>query len=209
MKRAPKVDWPQTRELIRLDLEGYERWLPGSASNRHWLWRLGRALTGTEMFGANLLFRLQVYLDGLGWEGAAAGLKALSRVFYAVSIGRDVRADGGLYLAHGHVVVDGTCCLGERVSLGPFVTLGLSNSSSRAFDSQGPVVGSDTVIGTGAKLFGPIRVGARVRVGANSVVVNDVPDDHTAAGAPAQVWLTGQEPSGRSASAEGRRGPPG
>jgi serine O-acetyltransferase len=51
----------------------------------------------------------------------------------------------------------------------------------------GPDVGPLATIGTGAKVLGPVKVGARAQVGANSVVLDDVPPDATAVGAPARV----------------------
>jgi serine O-acetyltransferase len=63
----------------------------------------------------------------------------------------------------------------------PFVTIGL-----RAGEVRGPTVESGVSIGTGAKLIGPIRVGAGARIGANAVVVDDVPPGVTVVGAPAR-----------------------
>jgi serine O-acetyltransferase len=116
-------------------------------------------------------------------------------VLFQVSIGPEVRAGGGLYLAHGHVVMAGRITLGRDVCIAPFVTLGLTNSAAVPFDLRGPEVGDGVVIGTGAKLLGPIRVGNRALIGANAVVVTDVPDDHTAVGAPARAQPRRPSPS--------------
>jgi serine O-acetyltransferase len=50
-----------------------------------------------------------------------------------------------------------------------------------------PTIGDDVFIGAGAKVIGAVHVGDRARVGANAVVVNDVPADHTAVGIPART----------------------
>ena len=50
-----------------------------------------------------------------------------------------------------------------------------------------PTIGSNVLLGTGAKILGPITVGDGARVGANSVVLEDVPPDTTAVGAPARI----------------------
>ncbi len=50
-----------------------------------------------------------------------------------------------------------------------------------------PVFGDNVDIGAGAKILGPIRIGNNVRIGANAVVLCDVPDDHVAVGVPAVV----------------------
>jgi serine O-acetyltransferase len=66
--------------------------------------------------------------------------------------------------------------------ISPFVTIGL-----RAGDVQGPKVGQQVSIGTGAKLIGPITIGPRARVGAGAVVVDDVPAEATVVGVPGRV----------------------
>ena len=65
--------------------------------------------------------------------------------------------------------------------IGPFVTVGL-----RAGELQGPVLEGGVSVGTGAKVIGPVHVGAGARVGANAVVVGDVAAGATVAGAPAR-----------------------
>jgi serine O-acetyltransferase len=87
-----------------------------------------------------------------------------------------------VYIAHGQVVIDGLCEVGTGVIIFPFVTIGL-----RAGDIRGPRVEEDVSIGTGAKLIGPITVGAGARIGANAVVVDDVPAGATVVGVPARI----------------------
>ena len=192
MPSLPRLDWQETRRLIRQDLEIYEVWWPGARPERPEWWRILSAILGTEMFGANLFYRLQGYANARGWLLVSGWLKALSRIFYAVSIGNEVRAEGGLYIAHGHVVVDGVCVLGRRCSLGPFVTIGLGNSTRAPFDTEGPCLGEGVVVGTGAKILGSVSIGDRALIGANAVVVSDIPEGHSAAGAPAQSWPSGK-----------------
>ena len=63
-----------------------------------------------------------------------------------------------------------------------------------------PTVGDDVVIGSGAKLLGPIEVGARAKIGANSVVVHDVPANSTVVGNPGHpVRVDGKRPAGPDA----------
>ena len=54
-------------------------------------------------------------------------------------------------------------------------------------DVRGPTIGDRVVIGTGAKVRGPITIGDDVRIGANSVVIDDVPTGATVVGTPARV----------------------
>jgi serine O-acetyltransferase len=99
-----------------------------------------------------------------------------------VCIGDPVVVEAGVYIPHGQVVLDALTVVRSGATLSPFVTLG--RVASRP---GGPEIGHLATIGTGAKVLGPVKVGARSRVGANSVVLDDVPADATAVGAPARV----------------------
>jgi serine O-acetyltransferase len=89
----------------------------------------------------------------------------------------------GLVLKHTTgLVVGGDVVAGERLTLHQNVTLG----DRRPFGGQ-PVLGDDVTVGAGACVLGPISVGDRVVIAANSVVLEDVPDDAVVAGAPARL----------------------
>jgi serine acetyltransferase len=117
---------------------------------------------------------------------------ALPRVFHhlammigQIAIGDPVVVQPGVYMPHGQVVIDGMAEVGSEVALLPFVTIGL-----RAGSVQGPTIGPRATVGTGAKVLGPVRVGAGARVGANAVVISDVPDNTTVVGVPAEPSCT-------------------
>jgi serine O-acetyltransferase len=107
-------------------------------------------------------------------------LHRLAMVAGQVCIGDPVIVQPGVYTPHGQVVVDGVVEIGTGVVLFPFVTIGL-----QAGEMKGPTVGDRAVIGSGAKIIGPVRVGEKARVGANAVVTRDVPDRNTVVGIPA------------------------
>jgi serine O-acetyltransferase len=80
------------------------------------------------------------------------------------------------------VVVHGKAVLGENVIIGQGVTIG------RQLDPEGvPVIGSNVYISAGARILGGITIGDNVIVGANSVVIRDVPSNCIVAGVPARV----------------------
>lgn len=99
-----------------------------------------------------------------------------------VCIGDPVVIGGGLYLPHGQVVVDGLTRLGGDVVLFPWTTIGL-----RAGNFNGPDIGNGVHVGTGAKVVGPVTLGPDARVGANAVVIDDVPAGTTVVGVPGRL----------------------
>jgi len=103
-----------------------------------------------------------------------------------------------LFIDHGSGVVIGeTAEIGRDVTVYQGVTLG---GTGFARGKRHPTVGDEVVIGSGAKLLGPIDVGARAKIGANSVVVHDVPTDSTVVGNPGHpVRVNGKRPDGPDA----------
>jgi serine O-acetyltransferase len=91
----------------------------------------------------------------------------------------------GFFIDHGMGVVIGeTAEIGSNVTLYHGVTLG---GTSWKKGKRHPTLEDDVVVGAGAKVLGPIRIGARTRVGANAVVVKDVPPDSVVVGIPGRV----------------------
>ena len=89
------------------------------------------------------------------------------------------------FIDHGMGVVIGeTAIVGDDVTLYHGVTLG---GTSWNKGKRHPTLANGVVIGAGAKILGPITLGERVRVGANSVVVKDVPADRTVVGVPGRI----------------------
>jgi serine O-acetyltransferase len=115
-----------------------------------------------------------------------------------VEIHPGARIGEGLFIDHGAGVVIGqTAELGDNVTLYQQVTLG---GTGFAPGKRHPTVEDDVVIGSGAKLLGPIRVGRGAKVGANSVVIHDVPPNSTVVGNPGHpVRVDGKRPSGPDA----------
>jgi serine O-acetyltransferase len=113
-------------------------------------------------------------------------LDMLSRALFRVQIGNQVEIGPGLMITHGNIVIDGRVVIGRNCQINPWVTIGLSNSKKLGFSVQGPKIGDFVRIGTGAKLIGPITVGDGARIGANAVVLYDVPAGATVVGVPAR-----------------------
>lgn len=92
----------------------------------------------------------------------------------------------GSYFTHGGigVVLHPDCKIGDRVAIGQGVTLGGS------FGSDVPVVESDVWIGPGARILGGVKIGRNSIIGANAVVVRDVPENSVVGGVPAKIIKT-------------------
>ena len=121
-----------------------------------------------------------------------------TRMTTGVEIHPGARIGDALFIDHGAGVVIGeTAEIGRNVTLYQGVTLGGTGFQR---GKRHPTVGDDVVVGSGAKLLGPIQVGACAKIGANSVVVHDVPANSTVVGNPGHpVRVDGKRPEGPDA----------
>jgi len=103
----------------------------------------------------------------------------------AATLGRRVFIDHGV-----GVVIGETAVIGNDVIIYQQVTLGGVSTSK---GKRHPTLGNNVVIGAGSKVLGNINIGENSKVGANSVVVKDVPADSTAIGIPARVLKRGYD----------------
>jgi serine O-acetyltransferase len=109
-------------------------------------------------------------------------LRLAQTAVFGVEIGKDVALGHGVYFVHTvGTVIGGDARLGDRVKL-----MG-SNTVGTAKDNGYPVIGDDVVIGCGARILGPVHIGAGAVIGANAVVLHDVPAGAVATGIPAVV----------------------
>lgn len=143
--------------------------------------QLARLALVSDAFLAQACYRLKARLQAHSIPVLPALAHRLGMALAQVSIGDPVLVHPGVYIVHGQVVIDGIVEIGPGVTIAPFVTIGL-----RAGDLRGPRIERDVAIGTGARIIGPVRVGAGATVGANAVVVSDVPAATTVVGAPAR-----------------------
>jgi serine O-acetyltransferase len=120
------------------------------------------------------------------------------KVFTGIEIHPAARIGRGLFIDHGSGVVIGeTAEIGADVTLYQGVTLGGTGFQR---GKRHPTLGDEVMVGSGAKLLGPIVVGARTKIGANSVVIHDVPPNSTVVGNPGHpVRVDGRKPSGPDA----------
>ena len=135
----------------------------------------------------------------------AAGVPLLPRwLSYAttamtgVEIHPAARIGRGLFIDHGvGVVIGETAEVGDHVTIYQGVTLG---GTGFARGKRHPTLGDQVMVGAGAALLGPIVIGERSKIGANSVVIHDVPPNSTVVGNPGHpVRVDGKKPEGPDA----------
>jgi serine O-acetyltransferase len=144
---------------------------------------------------ALLAHRLAHALDGAGVPLVPRAIATLSRAATGIEIHPAARIGDGLFIDHGMGVVIGeTARIGNDVTLYQGVTLG---GTGFATGKRHPTVEDNVTIGSGAKLLGPITVGHGSKIGANSVVIHDVPANSTVVGNPGHpVRVEGRRPEG-------------
>lgn len=109
----------------------------------------------------------------------------LNRFLTGIEIHPAARLGPGLFIDHGMGVVIGeTTEIGENVTLYQGVTLG---GTSLERKKRHPTIGDNVVIGTGAKILGPFKVGDNSKIGSGSVVVKEVPANSVVVGVPGRV----------------------
>lgn len=120
-------------------------------------------------------------------------ISAFARFITSVDIHPGASIGAGLFIDHATGVVIGeTSIIGDDVTIYQGVTLG---GTSLEKGKRHPTLGDRVVVGSGAKVLGPITVGDDARIGANSVVVRDVPNGAVVVGVPGQV-ISRSKPTG-------------
>jgi serine O-acetyltransferase len=144
---------------------------------------------------AILSHRMAHALHEVGVPLLPRAISNVSRVLTGIEIHPAARIGQEFFIDHGMGVVIGeTAEIGDRVTLYQGVTLG---GTGFARGKRHPTIQDNVTIGSGAKLLGPINVGHGAKVGANSVVVHDVPPNSTVVGNPGHpVRVDGRRPEG-------------
>jgi len=135
--------------------------------------------------------RISHALWGAGVPVAPRALAFVSRTLTGVEIHPAARIGGDFFIDHGFGVVIGeTAEVGRGCTIYQGATLGGTGFER---GKRHPTVEDEVTIGAGAKLLGPIRVGRGARIGANTVVIADVPENATVVGNPGRLTGAGAE----------------
>lgn len=133
---------------------------------------------------AHWLFRGELYL-------AARIINHVARLFTAIDIHPGATIGRNFFIDHGFTVIGETAVIGDDVTIYQNVTLGGTNPANGIAGKRHPTLLDGVIVGSGAQVLGPITVGARARIGANSVVTKDVAEGATMVGIPARSTLMG------------------
>ena len=147
---------------------------------------------------AVFLHQIAHFFHVAGFDLIARIISQTSRFFTGIEIHPGAKIGKNLFIDHGMGVVIGeTSEIGNDVTIYHAVTLGgispSIDSERQRHEKRHPTIGNDVVIGSGAQIIGPIKVGNGSRIAANAVVVNDVPEGATMVGVPAKVIKTGNK----------------
>ena len=134
---------------------------------------------------AVLLHRLSHWLWQRGFKWLARMLSHIGRFLTGIEIHPGARLGRRFFIDHGMGVVIGeTTEIGDDVTLYHGVTLG---GTSWQKGKRHPTLQDNVVVGAGAKILGPITIGANARIGSNAVVVKDIPPGASVVGVPGNI----------------------
>src|ERR1043165_8812377 len=159
------------------------------------VWALGYHRIAHALFRNRLYFLARVVNHG-------------SRFVTAIDIHPGAKIGRNFFIDHGFVVIGETAEIGDDVTIYQCVTLGGTNPTHGLAGKRHPTIEDGAILGSGANVLGPIIVGAKARIGANSVVTRDVPAGATMVGIPARSTLVDAAPSSARLPPSRLRPPP-
>ena len=134
-----------------------------------------------------VLLRLAEFFHGHRLGLLAKLFSMFNVLVFGIEVSPQVQIGGGLFLPHTVGTVIGAERIGDNCTIMQGVTLGTSEPDMGFTVSERPVIGNDVLIGAGAKVIGRITVGDHAKIGANAVVLRDVPAHAVAVGVPATI----------------------
>jgi len=136
----------------------------------HWLWK-----HHVPLF-PSLIWRLQYLLFNCSVPGSCTLMRGVRFAYGGIGV-----------VIHARAVVGRNAMIGQGVTIG-----------GKSGWYEVPVIGDDVIINAGARILGPVKIGNNVIIGANAVVVKDVPDNCVVAGVPARIIREGMTEEDRA-----------
>ncbi|MHA2364812.1 MAG: serine O-acetyltransferase [Candidatus Hodarchaeales archaeon] len=149
-------------------------------------YNLAEVITSYPGIKAILLYRIAHLLWVLGIPFLPRYLSGIAQQLTNIDIHPGAKIGKNIFIDHGiGVVIGETTEIGDNVTIYQGVTLG--GTTLNRGEKRHPTLGNNVVIGAGAKILGPINIGNDVKVGANSVVTKEVPDNSVVVGVPGKI----------------------
>lgn len=176
---------------LRADIERYQRFMgnAGPVST----FRLVKTCFNPRMLPVVIIRLAEFFLERR--LGVLAKLFTMANVtIFGIESSPQVKIGGGLFLPHTVGTVLGAERIGDNVTILQGVTLGTAEPDNGFTVSLRPVIGSNVILGAGAKVIGRVTIGDYAKVGANAVVLQDVPPHAIAVGVPARIIARAESP---------------
>src|SRR5688572_10229722 len=172
----------RTLDLIRSDIAAKARWLYQADD-----WSAQLKAATTDGTSAMVLYRLMQASRRAGLAPFEMLFNKLNVIVGGAIIGRGAEFGDEFVLIHSQgVVINGAVRGGKGLLIEHQVTIGAEGRTS-------PVLGDNVFIGAGAKIVGAVKIGSGAKIGANAVVVHDVPESTTVVGIPAKPVASKKE----------------
>lgn len=139
----------------------------------------------TPRFAPVFLVRVAGRLYEKGHSRSAKLISLLNFLIFGLEVPARLKIGPGLVIPHTFGTIIGAREIGSNVTIYQQVTLGAKVADFAYVPEQRPLVKDGALITAGAKIIGPVIIGENAVIGANAVVLDDVPDNHIAVGIPA------------------------
>lgn len=137
-------------------------------------------------FATIVLIRLAQRAHARGWTRLAKLFSLINVVVFGIEVPPRLAIGPGLVIPHTNGIVIGAGAIGADVTIYQGVTFGAGLADFDFDVTKRPIVEDRVIVTAGAKVIGPVRIGAGSIIGANAVVIDDIPPDMLAVGIPAR-----------------------
>lgn len=141
----------------------------------------------SSRFACVSLVRTAQCLHRSGWRRLAKLVSLANFVIFGIEVPAQLPIGPGLIIPHSHGTIIGAGYIGSNVTIYQQVTFGGKLADFGYNPEVRPRVCDGAIVTSGAKVLGPVRIGVEAVVGANAVVLRDVPDHAVAVGVPAKI----------------------
>lgn len=183
---ANPVDTMTFGEILDADWERLKIFAGEVPTRRRW-----RACFSAR-FACVSLVRMAQCLHRKGWRRLAKLVSLTNFVIFGIEVPAQLPIGPGLVIPHSQGTIIGAGYIGRDVTIYQQVTFGAKLADFGYNPEARPHLSDGAIITSGAKVLGPVRIGVGAIVGANAVVLKDVPDYAVAVGVPAKVIIPGE-----------------